>query len=301
VAVKVGRLRNLLLLLALAAPAPALADPSCFGLCSVDCVKPISIPDRWDDNGVPGSVGWANNGVWDREIFSDTNGNGLHDPGEPFIDGSSAFTKGGAGPLDGIYSAESYDPLNTGYVASKDSGLEITLRMGAPSGASVQTQYYPLDLPNAGGGSTAAERYGWNWANCNPTSVSITAFLVLNSGNLLGPTAQALRSLIDQDPGAYWDDGCQCVNSALGNESPRLIILTAHDPRIPINASGPILVTKLIGLFIESADVNTNVRGRLVQIHRTGDNSCATGGDFIVDCAVPTQPVTWGAIKGIYR
>src|SRR4051812_2321426 len=100
--------RAILLSLALTAPAPALADPSCFGLCSVDCVKPISIPDRWDDNSVPGATGWANNGVWDSEKFTDANGNEIYDLGEPFVDGSSAWWRGGAGPLDGKYSAENY-------------------------------------------------------------------------------------------------------------------------------------------------------------------------------------------------
>src|SRR5690242_4997146 len=105
---------NLIVALALAAPLPAAADPSCFGLCSIDCVKPISIPDRWDDFSVVGSTGWSGNGVWDQEKFTDTNGNGIYDPGEPFIDGSSAWTKLGAGPKDGKYNEETYDPLTTG-------------------------------------------------------------------------------------------------------------------------------------------------------------------------------------------
>jgi hypothetical protein len=88
----------------------------------------------------------------------------------------------------------------------------------------------------------------------------------------------------------------------MGDASPRLFVLTAHDPRVPLTAGGQsIPVTKLIGFFVESADINGTMRGRLVQIHRTGDNSCSNGGDFVVDCAVPTQATTWGKVKAAYR
>jgi len=296
--VKTGRLLSVLFFAFL--PTAALADPSCFGLCSIDCVKPISIPDRWDDNSVPGAVGWSGNRQWDSEKFTDTNGNGVYDAGEPFQDGTSAFTRGGAGPLNGRYDAESYDPLNTGYVASKDLGLEITLKAGAPTGANVGSQYYPIVLPAPGG--TAADRYRWSWANCNPFLVSIADRLVTETGSLEGPTGQALRDLISQDPGAYWDDGCQCVNSPMGEESPRVIVFAAHDPRIPLdNGSQSIIVSKLVGFFVEAATINGDVKGRFVRVQRAGDNSCTIGGDFIVDCAVAAKPTTWGGVKGIYR
>ena len=295
------RFRSVLFALALI-PAPALADPSCFGLCSIDCVKPMTIPDRWDDFSVTGSVGWSGNGQWDSEKFTDTNGNGLYDPGEAFVDGSSAYTTSGHGPVDGQYNAEYYDPLNTGYVASKDVGLEVVLAAGIPLGTAFVTRYYATDLAVPSWVATAADRFRWNWANCNPTMISLGDRLVTEGGNLKGPTAQATRDIIDQDPSAYWDDGCQCVNSAMGDESPRLFVLTAQDPRIPLAAgSQSILVSKLIGFFIESSDANANLRGRLIQIHRTGAKACPNGGGFVVDCAVPALTRTWGGIKATYR
>jgi hypothetical protein len=288
----VARLRNLVFALALSAPVPAFADPSCFGLCSVDCVKPISIPDRWDDSGVPGATGWANNKVWDRETFSDTNGNGIYDPGEPFTDGSSAFSKSGHGPLDGVFSAELYDPLTTGYLSSKDLGTQITMVGGSLT--PVVAPYYPLAIP---GGT-----YQSNWANCNPTVVTVGDRQTTENSNLIGPTAQALRNIIDSDPTAAWADGCACVTSPLGTDSPRLFVFAAHDPRIALSAGGQsVLVTKLIGFFLESADPSGRITGRFAHIQRLGDNSCANGGDFIVDCAVPALPITWGALKAGYR
>src|SRR5262245_24172227 len=146
-----GWVRKLLFVLALV-PAPAFADPSCFGLCSIDCVKPLTIPDRWDDVTItPGTAGWAGNNRWDTENFSDANGNGIWDPGEPFVDGSSRYS-GSHGALDGSYNAEFYDPLLTGYVAEGDAGRQIALHGALPSLSTLS--YYPLILPGAGGGST---------------------------------------------------------------------------------------------------------------------------------------------------
>jgi len=98
---------------ALGPPPAAFAQipPGCTEICGVSCVKPIAIPDRWDDvtpiagyNGGTGSGGktlpnWANNAVWNQESCTDLNGNGIYDPGEPFIDGNG----------NGKFDAEAYD------------------------------------------------------------------------------------------------------------------------------------------------------------------------------------------------
>lgn len=66
----------------------AVACARCAALCAVSCLKPWSIPDRWDDTTpIPGyDVGrnaWVNNEQWDREEFIDQNENGRWDAGEP--------------------------------------------------------------------------------------------------------------------------------------------------------------------------------------------------------------------------
>jgi hypothetical protein len=79
----------LVLLAALASADPAAAqDASCVDLCSASCIKPWSIPDRWDDvTGIPGYTGeavsermrrpdWRNNGQYDRESFTDQDEDG---------------------------------------------------------------------------------------------------------------------------------------------------------------------------------------------------------------------------------
>jgi hypothetical protein len=73
----------------------AVAAAQCGATCGVQCIKPWSIPDRWDDstpiaghNGAVKSPGgnWQNNGKYDMEPFTDLNDNLAWDVGEPFTD-----------------------------------------------------------------------------------------------------------------------------------------------------------------------------------------------------------------------
>jgi putative Flp pilus-assembly TadE/G-like protein len=255
-------------------------------VCKVQCLKPWSIPDRWDDFSVPNAKGWSGNKVWDQEKFTDTNGNFYHDAGEPFQDGSSAWTKGGAGPVNGQYDEEYYHPLNTGYVAWKDLGLELTLKSGNPQGAQSASQYYPIDLPIPGDNSaTGADRYRWNIANCNPSAFGPGDVVWTENGNMSGPTAQGMRDLVNADPGAYWDDGCQCVKSQYGDQSPRIVFIPLHDPRIPLAPGKQVIdISKIAAFFIESTTSSGDVKGRFVRVASPSGEICppnANSGEFV--------------------
>ena len=126
------------LLLAVTVPAPVAAAPpglpapddrDCPPVCAGACVKPIVLPDRWDDVTVlSGHADWAGNGRYDAERFDDANANRIHDVGEPFTDSNA----------NGQYDAEAYHPALTGYVPDPvpgnflapdgDLGRLITLR-----------------------------------------------------------------------------------------------------------------------------------------------------------------------------
>jgi len=245
-------------------------------VCKVQCLKPWSIPDRWDDQAVIAShPDWANNKQWDQEKFTDTNGNHYYDSGEPFQDGVSAWTKA-KGTADGVYNEEYYHPLNTGYVAWKDLGLELTLKAGNPSGASSSSQYYPIDLPIPGDNSaTGADRYRWNIANCNPSALGPGNVISTENGDMKGPTAQGMRDLVNEDPGAYWDDGCQCVKSQYGDASPRIVFIPLHDPRIPLSPGKQVIdISKIAAFFIESTTSNGDVKGRFVRVASPSGEIC---------------------------
>jgi hypothetical protein len=259
-----------------AAVAAARAGP----LCKIQCLKPWTFADRWDDSGLPGSVGWANNGTYDAEKFTDSNNNLYYDNGEPYIDGSSAYTKtkNAAGPKDGAYSQEYYHPFNTGYVAWKDLGLELTLKIGQSNGVNTSSQFQAIDLPIPGSGATGAERYRYNIANCNPTPYGPGDIITTETGNMTGPTAQGMRDLVNQDPGAYWDDGCSCVKSQMGDNSPRIVFIPLYDPRVPLQpGKKSVVVSKIAAFFIESSDANGNVKGRFVRVASPNGDICPPG------------------------
>jgi len=123
---------------------------------------------------------------------------------------------------------------------------------------------------------------------------------LLRTEYMAGPTAQGMRDLINKDPGAYWDDGCQCVRSAYEN-SPRALILPLADPRIRFSGAQSILVAKLAGFFLEATKSNGDLTGRLVIVAAPGGTMCAEAGGFLHDCPVDAKLTTWGCLKSWYR
>ena len=240
------------------------------------CIKPWSIPDRHDDAHTffdPEYDGWRNNGKWDSEEFTDGNDNNLWDLGENYTDGNA----------NNRYDSEFYHPLLTGYKASTDHGLQLQLKAGEPNGTGVSSQYYPIDLPDEDGDRvTGADWYRENIATCNPAVVGPGDLLWTENGRMPGPTYQGMRDLVNQDPNAYWDDGCKCVEGSdpQFGMSPRIGIIPIHDPRIPMEpGKQTIVVTKLAAFFIEDVQGNGDVVGRFMKILQTGGELCPPGED----------------------
>ena len=245
-------------------------------LCDAKCLKPWSIPDRHDDAHVfvdPNHGSWRNNGKWDGEDFNDANDNGLWDPGETYTDDNS----------NGTYDSEFYHPLLTGYKASTDHGLQLRLKAGDPNGTGVSSQYYPIDLPDENGDRvTGADWYRENIATCNEATVGPGDLLWTENGRMPGPTAQGMRRLIEQDPNAHWDDGCECIEGSdpQFELSPRIGLIPIHDPRIPMEpGKQTIHVTKLAAFFIEDIQGNGDVVGRFMKILQVGGEFCPPGED----------------------
>jgi len=280
--------------------APAFAQSNCAALCAVQCVKPITIPDRWDDSTpIAGYTGgtkrpnWLNNNAWDHEDFTDLNSNGLWDPGEPFVDGNG----------NGNYDAEAYDPAITGYRPATDLGLELVLKTDNDVKPS-PGQYQAIAFPPRTRGTPilSSDDYRDKWTACNPGLVGAGDACVLQPGLMSGPTNQIMRDLIAQDPGAYWDVTSGTVQGSLFASSPRVILFAVHDPRVPVIASNnAVLVTKIVAFFMEQMEGDAVVRGRFMRVVTTGE-SCPGGGDgFVVECPTPAQATSWGRVKDLYR
>lgn len=293
------------------AGAPAFAQSNCADLCAVWCAKPISFPDRWDDvTGIPGYMGelvgsktrpnWRNNHQYDSEAFIDANANGLWDSGESFTDGNG----------NGNYDAEAYDPATTGYNAgpsalapSGDLGTLFTL---GPTLTPIPGQYVAIDYPpvNRGTPIPGGPEYRDLWAEeiCTAGLVGAGDLCQVEPGNMVLPTNQAMRDLIAQDPQAHWDAVTSSVQGSEFGQSPRVILIPVHDPRIPLSGSAPRLhVTKIVAFFMDHMTGNAVVEGRFVRALGTGE-SCATGGaGFVVECPTPAHATSWGRVKDLYR
>ena len=125
---------------------------------------------------------------------------------------------------------------------------------------------------------------------------------MLLTGSMTGPTNTAMREVIATDPDAYWDPATSTVKGSQFAQSPRIIFLPVHDPRVPVFTGGPRLqVTKIVAFFMEQMEGNAEVRGRFLRAIGTGETCPAAGDGFVVECPTPAQPTSWGRVKNLYR
>jgi len=255
----------------------ARAAAACGATCGVSCVKPWSPPDRWDDvTPIPGY-----DGKYEQEQFTDTNGNGVYDPGEPYIDDNG----------NGKFDAEFYSPSLTGYVPDPypgntfapngDLGLEITLEYQNGGAGPVASNYQPVDLPpiNRGNPISGGNEFRNNIANCNQAEVFPGDWLATEPGAMVGPTNQGMRDLIAQDPNAYWDPITQSVQGSSFSISPRIVLIPMYDPRtFPKNGRTSVQVTKVAAFFMEQMAGNGQVLGRFLKVRAPGEPCVAIGG-----------------------
>jgi Flp pilus assembly protein TadG len=198
---------------------------------AVSCVKPFTIPDRWQENSSP---------PWDPE-------NSTYDRYDK---------KGGVIPNADVY-VPADQPGYTGYNAERDKGLYLMIRAGndekvAPS------FYWSWAMPPGNGGSW----YEQNIAGCNPQEVVWGQQMIQEPGNMVGPTNHGIDELIAQDPLAYWDSATKTVKSPLGGPSPRVFPVPVYDPEVYAagQASGrgvDLRVANWIGFFVDKRVGNT--------------------------------------------
>ena len=234
---------------------------------AVKCPLPFTIPDKWEEH--IDDTGKAD-GPWDVDKTFDMYDN-----------------KGNLLANNDVYRPWT-DPNPTGYKpwdpTTGDLGRELVLK--ANNTTKITSSFYnPWDLP----GSVGASDYRTNISGCDPNSTSkmpLGGDMPPENGNMVGPTAQGMQDLIDQDPNAYWDDSANCVKGSTynGNNPSQC---TMNSPRIrpipvynPIDfAQGPqhgknIVLTNVnyLGFFIEPLN-GGEVRGRLMGLIGAYDNN----------------------------
>jgi hypothetical protein len=207
---------------------------------AITCVRPFTIPDRWQENNVPP------NDTFDRY---DNKGNV-------------------------IPNADVYIQGQNGYDSEDDKGTLLVLRAGTGNNVA-PTFYYSWSMPG-GNGEIGADWYEANITQCNQAVFKDRDPMTQEPGNMMGPTVHAVSDLIAQDPTAYWDDDEQRVKSPLGR-SPRIFPIPLYDPDFfqsgKMNGRNATLeMVNWIGFFVEDV-IGNEVYGRITPILGTIDEN----------------------------
>lgn len=282
---------------AMATPALALqglsllGDDDCPPLCATSCVKPIVIPDRWDDvTSLPGHEAWTRNGRYDAEDFTDSVPNGIHDPGEPFVDSNQ----------NGRYDAEAYHPVLTGFIPDPypgnflagptgDLGRLIHLRPGKDERMAA-FHYNAVAFPasNKGTPRRGARAFREALESCGDTYIEKGDRVEVEPGSMAGPTYEALRGMYERDPDARWDPGSSAIVDSRYASSPRLVLLALSDPRVgPTSGRSSLQIIKIAAFFFEAPSPDGVVVGRFLKVRAPGGPcscTCETAEAFLRDC-----------------
>jgi hypothetical protein len=211
------------------------------------CLKPIALPDMWDD------------------VDQDTDSDNVWDTGEEWELGSDPNDRyqrwDGPGDPDGT--------MATGYGSDHrtdmpgDFGRSIALKASDPQ---AETNFepgifFPWRLPidpnmedcdQGGGGANdqGGATFRKNLCSCNTSRIELGQPYDVEPGNMIGPTYQGIDELIDEDPDVYWeptngpnggparpDPNSPTGWTDVGTGTPRVVKIALFDPS-QITASG---------------------------------------------------------------
>ena len=224
---------------------------------AITCVKPFTIPDKWDEKQTPP---WDPSDTFD---MFDKSGKPLPNPDIYIPPGQTGYT--------GYSSAEP---------TAGDRGTLVTLKAG--QGNQITPSFY---FPYSMGGVTGSDPYRWNIANCNTLLMRPGDLLLAEPGNQSGPTRQGMEELIAKDPSAYWDTYNNKPVSTM-HPSPRVVAIPLFDPVYyetgkQEGRNADLKVANYMGFFIEEMTGN-DVKGRITPIGGilTGNGGPAPVGMF---------------------
>jgi hypothetical protein len=262
--------------MAVSASATAEAVPA----TSARCLKPFAVPDLWHD------------------ADDDLNANRIWDPGENWEydpdqgDHYQRYTAGTAWNETG-YGSTWRDPTDPSGIQG-DYGRQLSIKYTDPSSEFAPSPgiFLPWRLPpdpdmeacegmSGGGGPQGASGFRNNICACNQSPIELGVDYDLEPGNMVGPTAQGVSNLIDQDPWAHWDpmaDGGRggVAQSEWGDDwmmSPRIVKIALFEPG-QISGSGmqSVRFNNFALLFLESQpNQRSPVTGRFLY-YVTGDD-----------------------------
>ncbi|HEX9934588.1 MAG TPA: pilus assembly protein TadG-related protein [bacterium] len=133
-------------------------------------------------------------------------------------------------------------------------GTSVMLKSGALGAPATNPSFfYAVDFPplNNGDPVPGAKTYEGNIINGSSCTVSIGDELLVEPGNMVGPTNHGVDVLLNMDPYADWD-GTQVVKSLYpGTSSPRIVKIPLYDPNYPPDSGkNSLTVVGLASFFV---------------------------------------------------
>ncbi len=189
-----------------------------FGATGASCLLPIALPDKWANFG---------SAEWDL-----AEGDAYIPPGQPGY---------------------------TGYTDS-DIGTQIVLKpsQGGTSQGQNTSQigrfepgWWYLWIPNGGAGSSQVRDHITGCPD-NTFTHSQNDWVTDKNGNMQA-VVNDFQDLIDQDPYASYDPGCNCVTGGMGMSSPRIRGIPVFDPTTYSHdgSNSNFQIASFAGVFIE--------------------------------------------------
>jgi Flp pilus assembly protein TadG len=236
---------------------------------ATDCVKPLAVPDRWDEQR-----------------------NNVGPPSWEVMDTFERYAPGGAllpGPVHDRYDPPSPVPGPNGTGLSRgpsswtsgDYGQRLEMHPSPNPLIDLAggERLVPVQIDGAGAGPFLD-----GLTSCSPRVIRPGDRLEVELSNVNGATGQGFSELIARDPGATWDfslhggrggvaGGCMasgtcCSAGTCTSISPRIIALPVYNPDL-WNQNPPgaatVVVTRIVGFFVERYSPSFNeVVGRLM-------------------------------------
>ncbi len=217
---------------------------------STDCVRPIAIPDRWQElRGDVGPAGWDELDTFERYVRP--GGRVLLPP-----------------PLDFYAPPNGAAANGTGYARVSDYGTTLEFAPAVLPGRAGNSSFVPVHV--VPGGSFASEL-----ASCSTRVISPGDRLDVNFSNVTGDFSQWVRSLVAADPAATWDPSMNggrggvsggCMSTGGCTISPRIVALPVFDPD-QWDAAGAdidsVEVTRVAGFFVSNLE-GSHMLGRMM-------------------------------------
>lgn len=156
-------------------------------------------------------------------------------------------------------------------------GAQVTLSVGelgaSPGGL---TTLYAVCYPpvNRGTPQSGASAYEQNLINGSEMVVYVGDELLVQPGNMTGPTIQAIDAIINSDPDAYWDGTVVAGSDFPGFSSPRILKIAFFDPADPPGMGRDTVFVTGLGAFFLEGRQGQDVVGRFIKILTSG----VTGG-----------------------